>query len=253
MPHSHDDVGWLKTVDEYFDGGEQRTQNANVGVELDTIMNCLEDDPKRKFSEVEMKFFKMWWDQQDDTVRAKVHKFIKNGQLELINAGWSMHDEACPTYEDMINNHIIGHQWILDEFGVKPRIGWQIDPFGHSNTNARFFTEMGFDAWFFARLDYVDKDKRMNNGEMEFVWRPNADSFGTDTQILTHVLYNHYSSPDKFGWDLQEGSDNWINNLKSKDFNADTESAWFVDHLTERAKHYLTDDIFVLFGGDFQY
>lgn len=197
-------------------------------------MNCLRDNPKRKFSEVEMKFFKMWWDVQEDDMKALVHKFIANGQLELINAGWSMHDEACPTYEDMINNHIIGHQWILDEFGVKPRIGWQIDPFGHSNTNARFFAEMGFDAWFFARLDYADKDKRMNNGEMEFVWRPNAESLGTDTQIFTHVLYRHYSSPEKFGWDLGEGSDNWINNKKSKDFNADTEAAWFVDRLNER-------------------
>jgi hypothetical protein len=64
-----------------------------------------------------------------------------------------MHDEACPTYEDMINNHQIGFDFALKEFGVKPRIGWQIDPFGHSATNARFFAEMGFDAWFFGRMD----------------------------------------------------------------------------------------------------
>jgi hypothetical protein len=35
-----------------------------------------------------------------------------------------MHDEACPTYEDMINNHQIGFDFVLKEFGVKPRIGW---------------------------------------------------------------------------------------------------------------------------------
>ena len=81
---------------------------------------------------------------------------MKNGQLELVNAGWSMHDEACPTYEDMINNHLVGHQWIINEFGVAPRIGWQIDPFGHSSTHARLIAEMGYDAWFFARLDYHD-------------------------------------------------------------------------------------------------
>lgn len=75
----------------------------------------------------------------------------------MANGGWSMHDEACPTYEDMINNHMIGHDFLLKEFGVKPRIGWQIDPFGHSNTNARFFAEMGFDAWFFGRMDWADE------------------------------------------------------------------------------------------------
>jgi alpha-mannosidase len=91
-----------------------------------------------------------------------------------------MHDEACPTYEDMIANMMIGHDFILKNFGKKPRIGWQIDPFGHSNTNARFFSEMGFDAWFFARLDYKDKEKRMNDKELEWVWRPSSDTLGND-------------------------------------------------------------------------
>ena len=59
-----------------------------------------------------------------------------------------MHDEACPIYDDMINNMQMGHDFIFKEFGIRPRIGWQIDTFGHSNTNARFFAEMGFDAVF---------------------------------------------------------------------------------------------------------
>ena len=35
-----------------------------------------------------------------------------------------MHDEACPIYEDMIENMWIGHDFIFKTFGVKPRIGW---------------------------------------------------------------------------------------------------------------------------------
>jgi alpha-mannosidase len=34
---------------------------------------------------------------------------VQSGRLELLNAGWSMHDEACPTYEEMISNMMIGH------------------------------------------------------------------------------------------------------------------------------------------------
>ena len=41
-----------------------------------------------------------------------------------MNGGWSMHDEACPIYDDMINNMQMGHDFILKEFGVKPKIGW---------------------------------------------------------------------------------------------------------------------------------
>jgi len=123
-PHSHDDVGWLKTVDEYFDGSRQDIQFANVEVELTSIIDALIANPERKFSEVEMKFFSMWWDHQTPAKQEQVKELVKNGQLELINAGWSMHDEACPTYEDMINNMMIGHDFVLENFGVKPRIGW---------------------------------------------------------------------------------------------------------------------------------
>lgn len=87
----------------------------------------------------------------------------------MISGGWSMHDEACPIYEDIIDNMKIGHEFILKEFGEKPRIGWSIDPFGHSNANARMLAEMGFDAFFFARLDYQDKNKRMNEKTLEYV------------------------------------------------------------------------------------
>ena len=61
---------------------------------------------------------------------------------------------------------------------------------------------MGFDALFFARIDYKDKEKREYNRELEWVWRPNAQSIGTDTQIFTHTLWNHYRSPEGFGFDI---------------------------------------------------
>lgn len=82
----------------------------------------------------------------------KVKTLIKQGRFEFVNAGWSMHDEAVPHYEDMINNMMKGHEFILKEFGVKPNIGWHVDPFGHSSANPRLFADMGFEAWFFARL-----------------------------------------------------------------------------------------------------
>jgi alpha-mannosidase len=202
VPHSHDDVGWLKTVDQYFDGSAKNVQFTNVNIELTTVIDALLDNPARKFTEVEMKFFKMWWDKQSDAKKDQVRGLVANGQLELVSAGWSMHDEACAIYDDMINNMMIGHDFVLREFGVKPRIGWQLDPFGHSNVNTRLFAEMGFDALFFARLDYKDKERRITDKELEWVWRPNLDSLGKQTQLFTHTLYNHYNSPVGFDWDV---------------------------------------------------
>lgn len=47
-----------------------------------------------------------------------------------------MHDEASPHYIDLIDQTTLGHQFIMKEFGQIPRVGWQIDPFGHSAVQA---------------------------------------------------------------------------------------------------------------------
>jgi hypothetical protein len=74
--------------------------------------------------------------------------------LEIVNGGWAANDEANANYEDIINNMMLGHEWLDQEFGVRPTIGWDLDTFGHSDTNTRLYAEMGFDAMFFSRLDY---------------------------------------------------------------------------------------------------
>lgn len=181
-----------------------------------------------------------------------VRGLVKNGQLELINGGWSMHDEACPTYDDMIDNMMLGHKFIEENFGVKPRIGWQIDPFGHSQTNARLFAEMGFDAWFFARMDGTEKQQRMDSGELEWVWFPHKDALGRDTAIFTHQLYWHYSPPPGMAYDEFQ-DDTFFTDKASDVYNAPENAKKIMDHLEERAQHYLSDDILVLLGDDFTY
>lgn len=54
---------------------------------------------------------------------------------------------------------IVGHGWLKKEFGVVPRIGWQIDTYGHSNANARLFADFGFEALFLSKgVDFEDKE-----------------------------------------------------------------------------------------------
>ena len=122
-------------------------------------MKELSADREKRYTQVEMKFFSMWWDEQDETKKDEVRRLVRSGQFEFVNAGWSMHDEGCTTADDIMNNMMLGHEFITREFGewARPRVGWHIDTFGHSNGNPRLFAEMGFDAWFFARLDYEDK------------------------------------------------------------------------------------------------
>lgn len=64
-----------------------------------------------------------------------------------------------------------------DTFGQcgRPRVGWQIDPFGHSREMASMFAQMGFDGMFFGRLDYQDKDERLLTQKPEMIWHASAN------------------------------------------------------------------------------
>jgi hypothetical protein len=61
VSHTHDDVGWLKTVDEYFTGANDENAHASVSLILDTVIDELLLDPTKAFTYVEMKFLSMWW------------------------------------------------------------------------------------------------------------------------------------------------------------------------------------------------
>ena len=94
VPHTHDDVGWLKTVDEYFYGANNSIQNAGVQYILDTVVAELQKDPDRTFIYVEIAFFERWWHQQNEPTKDIVRKLVKDRQLEFINGGWCMNDEG---------------------------------------------------------------------------------------------------------------------------------------------------------------
>lgn len=97
---------------------------ADVSAILDTVVNELIADPKKRFTYVEMKYFRMWWDRIGNELKEQVRQLVLEGRLEFANGGWSMHDEAGTHYEDQINNMMYGHEFLAEEFGVTPRIGW---------------------------------------------------------------------------------------------------------------------------------
>ena len=167
---------------------------------IDFTIQELLRNPERKFTQVEMGFWNLWWRDQTEEMKADVRMLIQEGRLEFVNAGWSMNDEACPYYADIIDNMKSGHDYLFKELGIKPRIGWHLDPFGHSTANQALFADMGMEAMFVGRLDFEDKQKRLEDLTMEFIWEPFSKDRGETQQIFFHNMYDHYYPPPGFSW-----------------------------------------------------
>ncbi|KAG8652721.1 alpha-mannosidase At3g26720 isoform X2 [Manihot esculenta] len=254
VPHTHDDVGWLKTVDQYYVGSNNSIQGACVQNVLDSLVPALLADKNRKFIYVEQAFFQRWWRDQSPEIQIIVKKLVSSGQLELINGGMCMHDEATTHYIDMTDQTTLGHRFIKEEFNVTPRIGWQIDPFGHSAVQGYLFgAEVGFDSIFFARIDYQDRAKRKDEKSLEVVWQ-GSKSLGSSAQIFAGAFPKNYEPPsDNFYFEVDDESPIVQDNENLFDYNVPDRVNDFVSAALSQANITRTNHIMWTMGTDFKY
>ncbi|KAF8400068.1 hypothetical protein HHK36_015943 [Tetracentron sinense] len=250
VAHTHDDVGWLKTVDQYYVGSNNSIQGACVQNVLDSLVPALLADKNRKFIYA---FFQRWWRDQSEVVQSTVKQLVSSGQLELINGGMCMHDEAAPHYIDMIDQTTLGHRFIKQEFGQTPRIGWQIDPFGHSAVQAYLLgAEVGFDSLFFGRIDYQDRAKRKNEKSLEVVWR-GSRTLGSSAQIFAGAFPENYEPPSGFYFEVNDESAIVQDDIDLFDYNVQERVNDFVAAAVSQANITRTNHIMWTMGTDFKY
>ena len=252
IPHSHDDVGWLKTPSNYFYGDDQQTQWAGVQYTLDNVVTELSVNQNFKFSIVEMAFLDMWWRSANDTMKSLMADQVKKGRIELLNAGWCMSDEATVYYEDAIDQMGLGLRWAKERFGVVPTVAWQIDPFGHQASFATLGHQMGFNAIFFARIHFQDKIARESRKAMELLWKPPQVS-GNQDQILAHVNYYMYMPPPGFCFDQTCVEEPIKSDPTLEGYNVDIRAQAFVSYFKNMSNSYQSNNLLHTLGSDFHW
>lgn len=194
VPHSHNDPGWLKTFEQYFQG-----QTRHI---LNLATDFLNDHEDMKFIWAETSYFAFWWSTIKEEKRDVVKKLIKRGQLEIVTGGWVMNDEANAHYSSIINQMVEGHEWLRVNLGAdvingKIKNGWAIDPFGLSSTMAFILKRMNLDAMVIQRVHYSLKKYLASHQMLEFNWRQHFEPFN----------YHGLNVVDSAGGDNDHGQD----------------------------------------------
>ncbi|KAM8987183.1 lysosomal alpha-mannosidase [Ara ararauna] len=254
VPHTHDDVGWLKTVEQYFYGVRNEVQHAGVQYILDSVVAQLVAEPARRFIYAEVAFLARWWQLQDEATRDTVRQLVEQGRLELVGGGWSMADEAVTHYSAGLEQLGLGRRFLRHALGpcALPRLAWQIDPFGHSRQSAATFAQMGYDGLFLGRVDHQDKAQRERRRELELLWRTSGSLWSPSSDLFTGILPNVYNPPPGFCWD-QLCSDPPVVDGDSEENNVASIVSTFLDVATKQAERYRTNHIIMTMGSDFHY
>lgn len=255
LPHTHDDVGWLKTVDQYYYGILNDVQHASVQYILDSVLSSLLENPARRFIYVEMAFFSLWWKQQTSATQDIVRNLVRQGRLEFVNGGWVMNDEATTHYGAIVDQMTLGLRFLQDTFGSDglPRVAWHIDPFGHSREQASLFAQMGFDGFFLGRIDYQDKFNRKKKLRMEELWRASDSLKPPAADLFTGVLPNNYNPPKDLCWDVLCSDPPVVDDPHSPEFNAKELVNYFLKLASSQKKYYRTNHTVMTMGSDFHY
>ncbi|GJP76352.1 hypothetical protein CLOP_g6810 [Closterium sp. NIES-67] len=155
VPHSHNDPGWLLTVEQYYNKSSQHI--------LHTILRSLSQSPSRRFIWEEMSYLSRWW--MDATEEER------EGMRALANTH----------YYAIIEQLTEGNTWLYDNLGVAPTNSWAIDPFGHSATMPYLLRRSGFSNMLIQRTHYEVKKALAKQKQLEFFWRQAWDRSGGRT------------------------------------------------------------------------
>ena len=260
VPHTHCDAGWLKTYLQYYWGDGQGIQAAGVGTILNSVVEALLVDPARRFIFAEMAFFSLWYRQQTEKKKAAVRRLVSTGQLEFVSGGFVQHDEAASHYVAMIDQTTRGHRFLKQEFGYVPRVGWQIDPFGHSSAQAGLMgAALGFDSMFFGRADWEDMSVRKSKKQLEFLWKgtgagPMSCDMEQDKMIFTgNFASGNYVPPAGFNFEFAISDAPIQDDPLLRGYNVEDRVAEFVARCEELAAMTRGDDIMFTMGSDFHY
>uniref|UniRef100_A0A915LPC6 alpha-mannosidase n=1 Tax=Meloidogyne javanica TaxID=6303 RepID=A0A915LPC6_MELJA len=246
----HDDMGWIKTVDDYYTGARPRLVPVGVQYILNTVIDELLKDASRRFCYAEAGFLHRWLLDHNNEQKEKLrHLIVESGQMEIIGGGWTQPDEATTHYIDIISQYSTGLALLNSTYGNcgRPRVAWQIDPFGHSREHSNIAKLLGNKALFFARTHYKELKYRADTKQLEFRWK-------SDNSILTGAfLRGTYAPPNKFCFDSLCDDEPIVDNKQFEGYNVDKRLEEFFKYINDSVNTQLHKHVLMTMGGDFHY
>lgn len=218
-----------------------------------TLGSCCEHlsrNPHAKFSFSDIAFLKLWVS-STRTATECFRRLVATGQLEILNGGYSQHDNANPYFDDILNNYEYSREFLKQELSVNPRTAWMIDPFGYSITSSRLFAEMGYLQMVTNRIPERERAQMRNSSGLQQFWDVRNISQYT---LFFSNLASHYQTPESLDIDYGLGHPSTVMTntaILDEGFDFADRCVRFFDRVQSFNSWYLNKHFMIPFGGDF--
>jgi len=184
VPHTHYDVAWAFSKEEYL--------KINEAI-LEEALRLMES-PEFKFC-IEQTFLLKEIEKRNPPLSKRIEKMIKAGKLEIVDGQYLMPDAMLPTGEVLVRDILVGKRYCEQKFGIEVPVAWAADSFGMNAQLPQIYKKAGY-KWLAFR-----RGARADIKESEFLWK------GLDgTTILAHWFPLGYRA----GLDIDQWEESFV-------------------------------------------
>ena len=240
LPHTHLDLGWLKTEQRYYVDAVK-----NI---LDSTVEYLTSHPQDKISYSDIGYVYMWIKENPENM-AKLRKVVDSGQFHITNGGYVLNDFACPVLDDMIANFQYGRKFIQKIGHKLPRSLWSIDQFGISLAVSKIGRDLGYHQHVVNRLSDPLKDYMRKGANDLFNWKLSNEN---QDFIKTFLLSDHYGTSRHLDIDNEFSAVKIDKDMLNKDsYTLPNHILAYLDDVLPHLTYIKSRNILEPFGNDF--
>jgi len=174
--NAHIDPVWLWRWQEGYE---------TVRATFKSAIERLNEYPEFIFTASSAAFYR-WIEEVDKELFDKIRQKVKEGRWCLVGGWWIEPDCNIPGGEALVRQGLYGQRYFYEKFGVRAKVGFNPDSFGHNIMIPQILKKMGMDYYVFMRPGPHEKKL-----PADLFWWQAPDG----SRVLTYRISLSYASP----------------------------------------------------------
>jgi alpha-mannosidase len=107
-----------------------------------------------------------WVEEYEPQLFKRIQRLVKEGRWHIMGGWFLQPDCNMPSGESFVRQILLGRQYFMEKFGMRPTVAINLDPFGHTRGLVQILARSGYQGYLFCRPGQGDCALEKD----EFIW-----------------------------------------------------------------------------------